>query len=30
MSHARSNYTDLQKLAPDAVETVMALGKVAA
>ena len=30
MSHARSEYTDFQKLAPDAFEIVMALGKVAA
>jgi AhpD family alkylhydroperoxidase len=30
MSHARSEYTEFQKLAPDAFEVVMALGKVAA
>lgn len=30
MSHARSEYTKFQKLAPDAFEVVMALGKVAA
>jgi AhpD family alkylhydroperoxidase len=30
MSHARSEYIDFQKLAPDAYEIVTALGKVAA
>src|ERR1700740_2053272 len=30
MSHARSEYADFQKLAPDAFEIVMKLGKVAA
>jgi AhpD family alkylhydroperoxidase len=30
MSHARSEYADFQKLAPDAFDIVMALGKVAA
>jgi AhpD family alkylhydroperoxidase len=30
MSHARSEYTDFQKLAPDAFEIVSSLGKVAA
>jgi AhpD family alkylhydroperoxidase len=30
MSHARSEYTDFQKLAPDAFEIVRALGRVAA
>jgi AhpD family alkylhydroperoxidase len=30
MSHARSEYTDFQKLAPDAFEIVTAFGKVAA
>jgi AhpD family alkylhydroperoxidase len=30
MSHARSEYIDFQKLAPDAFEIVTALGKVAA
>jgi AhpD family alkylhydroperoxidase len=30
MSHARSEYADFQKLAPDAFEVVMKLGKVAA
>jgi AhpD family alkylhydroperoxidase len=30
MSHARREYTDFQKLAPDAFEIVTALGKVAA
>ena len=30
MSHASSEYTDFQKLAPDAFEVVMRLGKVAA
>ena len=30
MSHARSEYTDFQKLAPDAFEIISSLGKVAA
>src|SRR6201991_5087718 len=30
MSHARSEYTDFQKLAPDAFEIVSSLGRVAA
>src|ERR1700751_4942365 len=30
MSHARSEYTDFQKLAPDAYEVVLRLGKLAA
>jgi AhpD family alkylhydroperoxidase len=30
MSHARKEYADFQKLAPDAYELVLALGKVAA
>jgi AhpD family alkylhydroperoxidase len=30
MSHARSEYTDFQRLAPDAFEIVSSLGKVAA
>jgi AhpD family alkylhydroperoxidase len=30
VSHARSEYSDFQKLAPDAFEVVMKLGKVAA
>ena len=30
MSHARSEYEDFKALAPDAYDTVLALGKIAA